>query len=97
MNTVIRYELQDELLRIRNCIKHVQKRFKERFGLNITEEFIYRLSDMIMSRKFPIKKRRSSNQVWVELVLPNSKRALILFNEALMIPQTVYTGGMYRR
>ena len=97
MNTVIRYELQDELLRIRNCIKYVQKRFKERFGLNITEEFIYCLSDMIMSRKFLIKKRRSSNQVWVELVLPNSKRALILFNEALMIPQTVYTGGMYRR
>ncbi|GAB4421910.1 MAG: hypothetical protein OHK0056_32860 [Bacteriovoracaceae bacterium] len=96
MGTQSRFQLPNEIAHIKSSIKHVKQRFKERFNLIVNDDFIFQLSDMILEKRIPIKKRRSSNQVWVELVLPNSKRAVVLFNEALCVPQTVYTGSMFR-
>ncbi len=92
--TIIREEEKNELIHIRNCIIHTIERSQQRLKIRLTDYDVYSLANAITSGKAKMMKRCSIDKVWYKIEV-KGKKAIILFNERLMIPQTVYTLKMF--
>lgn len=92
----LRVTIKDESRRTRACVYHTIKRFSERLDLVLDEMGIIELGVSILEGDFEIVRRVCTNKIFVKVTI-GEKKAFVLFNEALLVPQTVYTKKMYHR
>ncbi|MCO4756297.1 MAG: hypothetical protein KC478_17590 [Bacteriovoracaceae bacterium] len=92
----IRFERPNYFNHTKNCFKHVEKRVKERFDVQMDEFEHCLLVDRIEKGVIGPIGRVSTHQFWVSFQI-NGRTCYALYNEAFQVLQTVYTPKMFEK